>query len=368
MASIAINGLGRIGRAALKILEQADGAEVVAVNDLIPPDNLAYLLRYDTVYGRWHRPVTSDGDALVVGGRKIPVLAERDPASLPWKALGVDLVLECTGAFRREDDLRKHLAAGARRVILSAPARTETVATVVYGVNQAPPEEQVVSCASCTTNCITPVAEVLGRRFGIRQAIMTTVHAYTSSGGRGRRGGRPCKRVRTAGPRGGDGGRGDDRPGDHRHRGHRRGGCPAPAGRAARPAGAGPQCGGRGRRPAAGRDRQPRRRGGPAHDRAGVPGVRPGRPWPPVPDRMRSTLPRPCPGLPPAPCRRIRRRSDPARRRRVPHVWRLRQRGTRAARSRAPGAGTNLSCEITWRRDDGPDSQATDGGSVGLAG
>ncbi|HLI37735.1 MAG TPA: type I glyceraldehyde-3-phosphate dehydrogenase [Streptosporangiaceae bacterium] len=181
MASIAINGLGRIGRAALKILEQADGAEVVAVNDLIPPDNLAYLLRYDTVYGRWHRPVTSDGDALVVGGRKIPVLAERDPASLPWKALGVDLVLECTGAFRREDDLRKHLAAGARRVILSAPARTETVATVVYGVNQAPPAEQVVSCASCTTNCITPVAEVLGRRFGIRQAIMTTVHAYTSS-------------------------------------------------------------------------------------------------------------------------------------------------------------------------------------------
>src|SRR5579875_655783 len=181
MASIAINGLGRIGRAALKILEQADGAEVVAVNDLIPPDNLAYLLRYDTVYGRWHRPVTSDGDALVVGGRKIPVLARRYPAELPWRDLGVDLVLECTGAFRREEDLRKHLAAGARRVILSAPARTETVATVVYGVNQAPPAEQVVSCASCTTNCITPVAEVLGRRFGIRQAIMTTVHAYTSS-------------------------------------------------------------------------------------------------------------------------------------------------------------------------------------------
>jgi len=181
MANIAINGLGRIGRAALKILEQSDGAEVVAVNDLVPVDNLAYLLRYDTVYGRWHRTVTADGDALVVGGRKIPVLARRDPAELPWRDLGVDLVLECTGAFRREEDLKKHLTAGARRVILSAPARTETVATVVHGVNLAPPDERVISCASCTTNCITPVAEVLDRRFGVRQAIMTTVHAYTSS-------------------------------------------------------------------------------------------------------------------------------------------------------------------------------------------
>jgi len=181
MASIAINGLGRIGRAALKILEQADAAQVIAVNDLVPPDNLAYLLRYDTVYGRWHKTVTADGDALIVEGRKIPVLAEQDPAGLPWKTLGVDLVLECTGVFRREEDLKKHLAAGARRVILSAPARTETVATVVHGVNRASAEEQVISCASCTTNCITPVAEVLDRRFGVRQAIMTTVHAYTSS-------------------------------------------------------------------------------------------------------------------------------------------------------------------------------------------
>jgi len=181
MASIAISGLGRVGRAARKILEHVDGTEVVAVNDLIPPDNLAYLLRYDTVYGRWHTTVTADGDALVVGGRRIPVLGERDPAGLPWRELDVDLVLECTGAFRRGEDLKKHLAAGARRVILSAPARTETVATVVHGVNQAPPDEQVVSCASCTTNCITPVTEVLDRRFGIRQAIMTTVHAYTSS-------------------------------------------------------------------------------------------------------------------------------------------------------------------------------------------
>ena len=181
MARIAINGLGRIGRAALKVVEEAGGAEVVAVNDLVPPDNLAYLLRYDTVYGRWHKAVTAAGGSLVIEGRTVPVLARRDPAELPWRDLGVELVLECTGAFRREEDLKKHLAAGARLVILSAPARTETVATVVHGVNRAPAGEQVISCASCTTNCITPVAEVLDRRFGVRQAIMTTVHAYTSS-------------------------------------------------------------------------------------------------------------------------------------------------------------------------------------------
>jgi glyceraldehyde 3-phosphate dehydrogenase len=181
MARIAINGLGRIGRAALKVVEEAGSAEVVAVNDLVPPDNLAYLLRYDTVYGRWHKAVTAADGSLVIEGRKVPVLARRDPTELPWRDLGVELVLECTGAFRREEDLKKHLAAGARLVILSAPARTETVATVVHGVNRAPAGEQVISCASCTTNCITPVAEVLDRRFGVRQAIMTTVHAYTSS-------------------------------------------------------------------------------------------------------------------------------------------------------------------------------------------
>lgn len=181
MASVAINGLGRIGRAALKIIEGTGGAEVVAVNDLIPPDNLAYLLRYDTIYGRWRKTVTVAGDSLAIGGREIKVFAKRDPAELPWRDLGVDLVLECTGTLRREEDLKKHLAAGARVVILSAPARTETVATVVHGVNRAPAGEQVISCASCTTNCIAPVAEVLDRRFGVRQAIMTTVHAYTSS-------------------------------------------------------------------------------------------------------------------------------------------------------------------------------------------
>ena len=112
MASVAINGLGRIGRAAIKIIEDIDGADVVAVNDLIPPDNLAYLLRYDTVHARYHKTVTATGDSRIIGGRPVPVLASRDPAGLPWADVGVDLVLECTGAFRREDDLKKHLPAG----------------------------------------------------------------------------------------------------------------------------------------------------------------------------------------------------------------------------------------------------------------
>ena len=182
MANLAINGLGRIGRAALKILFDTDGLEVVAVNDLIPPDNLAYLLKYDTVYGRYEREVVAQKDALVIDGRSIPMLAERDPAALPWSELQVDLVLECTGVFRQEGDLRKHIDAGARFVILSAPAKAETIATVVPGVNRPESGEmQIISCASCTTNCIAPLVEVMTRRIGVERAIMTTVHAYTAS-------------------------------------------------------------------------------------------------------------------------------------------------------------------------------------------
>jgi glyceraldehyde 3-phosphate dehydrogenase len=182
MANVAINGLGRIGRAALKILLETDGVEVVAVNDLIPPDNLAYLLRYDTVYGRYHRPVALDGNGLIVDGRSIPVFAEKDPVALPWSDLNVDLVLECTGIFRQEKDLKKHIEAGARFVILSAPAKTEAIATVVPGVNSpANAEPWIISCASCTTNCIAPLVEVMHRRIGVERAVMTTVHAYTSS-------------------------------------------------------------------------------------------------------------------------------------------------------------------------------------------
>jgi glyceraldehyde 3-phosphate dehydrogenase len=182
VATIAINGLGRIGRAALKILLDTDGLDVVAVNDVIPPDNLAYLLRFDTVYGRYHRQVVVKGNALVIDGRSIPVFAEKDPTALPWSELGIDLVLECTGVFREEQDLKKHIEAGARFVILSAPAKTETITTVVPGVSDPQGAEPwIISCASCTTNCIAPLVEVMDRRIGMERAVMTTVHAYTSS-------------------------------------------------------------------------------------------------------------------------------------------------------------------------------------------
>jgi glyceraldehyde 3-phosphate dehydrogenase len=181
MSTVAINGLGRIGRATLKILSSIEGIQIAAVNDQIPADNLAYLLRRDSVYGRYDKPVTTDGESLIIDGRAIRVFSCRDPDELPWHELGVELVFECTGALRHEEDLAKHLAAGARFVILSAPARTETVATVVHGANHPDPGQQIISCASCTTNCITPVVEVLQRRIGVARAVMTTVHAYTSS-------------------------------------------------------------------------------------------------------------------------------------------------------------------------------------------
>ena len=180
MPSIAINGLGRIGRSALKILLDTDGLDLVAVNDVADADNLAYLLKYDTVYGRYHRDVRATEDELLIGDRKVPVLAERDPATLPWRELGVDLVLECTGVFTSAEDLEKHINAGASYVILSAPTKSDSIPTVVHGVNRPDGQPQVISCASCTTNCITPVIEVAHRRLGVERAIMTTVHAYTA--------------------------------------------------------------------------------------------------------------------------------------------------------------------------------------------
>jgi glyceraldehyde 3-phosphate dehydrogenase len=181
MPTVAINGLGRIGRAALKILLEADGLELVAVNDIAAADNLAYLLKYDTVYGRYHREVSAAEGTLIVDGRRIRALAERDPANLPWDDLGIDLVLECTGVFTTLEDLERHIQAGASYVILSAPTKSETVPTVVHGVNRPHGRPQVISCASCTTNSITPVIEVAHRRIGVERAIMTTVHAYTAS-------------------------------------------------------------------------------------------------------------------------------------------------------------------------------------------
>ncbi|HEX5996585.1 MAG TPA: type I glyceraldehyde-3-phosphate dehydrogenase [Jiangellales bacterium] len=180
-ARVAINGLGRIGRATLRALLEERGLELVAVNDVAPADNLAYLLRYDTVYGRLPDEISAADSALSVGGHTIRVLNEKDPARLPWGDLDVDVVFECTGVFRTREDVDRHRRAGARRVILSAPAKGD-MTTVVYGVNQGDGVGvEVVSCASCTTNCIAPVVEILDRHVGVRKATMTTVHAYTSS-------------------------------------------------------------------------------------------------------------------------------------------------------------------------------------------
>ncbi|MGH2537689.1 MAG: type I glyceraldehyde-3-phosphate dehydrogenase [Candidatus Promineifilaceae bacterium] len=178
---VAINGLGRIGRAAFKIILDTPELELVAVNDLIPSDNLAYLLQYDSVYGRYGREVGFDEQDLIVDGRDIPVYHEKDPAKLPWAEREVELVFECTGVFTRREELEKHLQAGAQRVILSAPSKSEEILTKVFGVSEEAKDDRIISCASCTTNCITPIVEVIGRRIGIQKAILNTIHAYTAS-------------------------------------------------------------------------------------------------------------------------------------------------------------------------------------------
>jgi glyceraldehyde 3-phosphate dehydrogenase len=178
---VALNGLGRIGRAILKLVLDEPALELVAVNDLADVENLAYLLRFDTVYGRYAKRVLVEGSDLAVAGRKLQTLSVRDPVALPWKDLGIGLVFECTGALTRREDLEKHIRAGARFVLLSAPSKDEAIETVVHGVNAAGGTSAIISCASCTTNCITPIVEVIGRRIGFRKAAMTTVHAYTSS-------------------------------------------------------------------------------------------------------------------------------------------------------------------------------------------
>jgi glyceraldehyde 3-phosphate dehydrogenase len=182
MTKVAINGFGRIGRAAFKIVLDTPEFELVGVNDIMPLDNLAYLLKYDTVYGRYDKSVEVGDDALVVGGRAYQFFKERNPADLPWAELGVDIVFECTGLFRHLEGIQRHLDAGAEFVILSAPGKSEDIPTVVHGVN-VPDDESLpyLSCASCTTNCIAPVVEVMMRRVGVENAIMTTIHAYTST-------------------------------------------------------------------------------------------------------------------------------------------------------------------------------------------
>jgi glyceraldehyde 3-phosphate dehydrogenase len=182
MTNVAINGLGRIGRATLKIVMETPDLNLVAANDIGAADAVEYLLKYDTVYGRYEKPVdATDGGHLRIGGHTLALLRERDPARLPWKSLAVDVVFECTGAFTKREDLEAHIGAGAAFVILSAPAKGDGVETIVHGVNTPQGHSAIISCASCTTNCITPVMEILGRRIGVRKAILTTVHAYTAS-------------------------------------------------------------------------------------------------------------------------------------------------------------------------------------------
>ena len=189
MIKIAINGFGRIGRATFKrILDLYPQLEVVAINDLTQPETLAHLLKYDSLYGIYKKRVKFDDDKLLVDGtsegKKVHVFAERDPARLPWKELNIDIVLECTGIFRHYQGAKKHLEAGAKQVIISAPSKDpEKIHTFVLGVNEEkynPQRDHIVDMGSCTTNCLAPVAKVLEDNFGIVKGFMTTVHSYTN--------------------------------------------------------------------------------------------------------------------------------------------------------------------------------------------
>ena len=182
---LAINGYGRIGRMVLRALYESgkrDEMQIVAVNDLGDAQTNAHLTRYDSAHGRFPFQVEVGDGELVVNGDPVKVLAERNPADLPWKELGVDIVLECTGLFRTRDKASAHLEAGAKKVVVSAPAGTNTDATIVYGVNHhiLDASHRVISNASCTTNCLAPVAKVLHEAVGIEQGLMTTIHAYTN--------------------------------------------------------------------------------------------------------------------------------------------------------------------------------------------
>src|ERR1017187_2138016 len=181
---VGINGFGRIGRNILRAArQQGADIEIVAVNDITTPATLAHLLKYDTILGRFPGTVSVDGDVLTIDGKAVKVLAERDPGKLPWGDLGVDIVVESTGLFTDAEKAKAHIAAGARKVIISAPAKNEDL-TVVMGVNEKsydPAKHNILSNASCTTNCLAPVAKVLNDSFGIKRGLMTTVHAATAT-------------------------------------------------------------------------------------------------------------------------------------------------------------------------------------------
>ncbi len=181
---VAINGFGRIGRLVFRILhERYSDIEIVAVNDLVPADNLAYLLKYDTVHRSPDFEIKVEGDSMIVDGKKTMVFSEKDPTKLPWKALGVQYVIESSGHFTNPDDARKHLEAGAKRVVITAPGKGECP-TFVMGVNEKnydPAKNTIVSNASCTTNCLAPLTKILLDEFGIEEGLMTTVHSLTAS-------------------------------------------------------------------------------------------------------------------------------------------------------------------------------------------
>ncbi len=183
MVKVAINGFGRIGRNALKILLERHDTQVVAINDITDAKTLAHLLKHDSSYGTYDKKVAAKENAIVINTREIPVFAEKDPAKLPWGELGVDVVIESTGFFTNPKDARAHIKAGAKKVVISAPAKGDGAKTVVLGVNEDVVEDsdEILSNASCTTNCIAPVMKVLEDEIGIEKAMMTTVHSYTGS-------------------------------------------------------------------------------------------------------------------------------------------------------------------------------------------
>ena len=183
MVRLAINGFGRIGRCAFKIAFERRDAEIIALNSLGTPEVFAHLLKYDSAYGVYDHEVSFDDKHIIVDGHKILFLSEPDPLRLPWDKLKIDTVMECTGAFTNPADARAHIKAGARKVVISAPAKGPGAKTVVLGVNEevVTADDEIISCASCTTNCIAPAMKILEDNFGIEKAMMTTVHSYTAS-------------------------------------------------------------------------------------------------------------------------------------------------------------------------------------------
>lgn len=181
MKRIAINGFGRIGRAALKVISETAGLEIAVINDLMSIENAAYLLKYDSVYGIYDKDVAAAGNVLKVDNKEILYLSEKDPLKLPWKDHSIDIVIESSGVFTKKEDAEKHIHAGAKTVIISAPTKSKDTPTVVHGVNSKIGRTAIFSCASCTTNNIAPIMEILDRRIGIKKGILNTVHAYTAS-------------------------------------------------------------------------------------------------------------------------------------------------------------------------------------------